>query len=164
MNKHIPQLDWNAYFQKFSEAHGGNPLQYKGRLLFPDGWRYGMNHRGPERAPEGIDEERELMIVYWKLRLASVTKERRELRVALIGLEQSIRVMSQPLQQRIWLEVQSKNEWGQDITNLAPRSCELDLSGLRNRIKELGEDASQCSRILRGKEESLNAKEFARAL
>lgn len=149
MNKHIPQLDWKAYFARFSELHGGNPLQWRGWLVFPDGWRYSASsHAGPEAAPEDEAQAKFLMSVYWKMRLASVTKERRELRMSLVGLEQQMRVMSAPLQQRIHQEKSIQNEYGKELTVKVASACDLDLGELRSRIRELEEDALQCERVL----------------
>lgn len=149
MNKYIPQLDWRAYYRKFSEQHGGNPLQWQGWMLFPDGWRYsGTDHRGPEAPPQSEEHARHLKTIYWKLRLASVSKEHRQLSSALLGLEQSQRVYSAPLQQRITMDQPAKNEFGDDIVRKVPGSKDLDLGDLRARIAWLTEDIEECNKML----------------
>ena len=44
-------VDWRAVWERFKEAHG-DPVPYKGRLLFPDGWTHAAaDLRGPEFPP-----------------------------------------------------------------------------------------------------------------
>lgn len=149
MNKFVPRIDWRATYGRFAELHGGNPLEWRGWLLFPDGWRWSAtSHLGPELGPDGEGQRRELRAVYWKMRLASVNKERRELRAALIGLEQAERVHSVPLQQRVARRTTRKDERGNDVPCRIADSCDLDLEGLRNRIAWLEEDAGRCERIV----------------
>jgi hypothetical protein len=150
MNKHVPQLDWKAYYNRFAEIHGGNPLQWKGWLLFPDGWRYSStSYQGPEMPPQDEEQAKELRLVYWKMRLASVSKERRELRASLVGLEMMERTFSAPLQQRIVRDVPARNEFGDEVTRKVPGACDLDLEGLRGRLGWLEDDVEQCERVIK---------------
>lgn len=63
------RLDWKTYFEKFQEEHG-QPLEYKGRLLFADGWQYSASdYAGPEWPPP--TDERALRLMqrtYWFIR------------------------------------------------------------------------------------------------
>jgi hypothetical protein len=71
------QIDWGAYYLLFKEVHG-DPIEYKGRLVFPDGWSYSKTDvSGPEWAPpEDREQLTDLQLGYWKGRLALVTYER----------------------------------------------------------------------------------------
>src|SRR5437899_1081050 len=74
-------LDWKRWYLRFSEIHGGNPLQWRGRSLFPDGWRYSnSDYSGPELAPRYEAEARELQLVYFRLRLNAVEIECADIR------------------------------------------------------------------------------------
>lgn len=62
-------LDWKAYFDDFCLAHG-DPVEYGGRVLFPDGWTYSLtSYKGPEWQPP-LDPKalRDLQIAYWGVR------------------------------------------------------------------------------------------------
>ena len=64
------RLNWKAYFDAFSEAHGGDPVLNEGRLLFRDGWTYACSsYAGPEWPPETKEDELRLRECYWRRRL-----------------------------------------------------------------------------------------------
>jgi hypothetical protein len=154
LNKFIPRIDWRATYRRFSELHGGNPLEWKGWLLFPDGWRWSAtSYQGPEAAPENELEAKKLTTIYYRMRLVSVRREWRDLRVVLGQLEQSMRSMSDhdgvsPLQMRIVGEKVGRNKWGDEITLRVPASCDLDLDRLRGRVQWLADDAALCERAI----------------
>lgn len=73
------QLDWQGYFRKFCAAHGGNPVTFKGRLLFRDGWQYHMNHEGPEYPPpEEFRLLKSYKSAYWHTLRVLIRKELHE--------------------------------------------------------------------------------------
>ena len=106
MNQHRVNLDWQAYWEAFKAAHGGNPVTYGDHLLFADGWRYAKaNLRGPEYPPPADPAERhDLAIAYWRERLRLVKIERDGLRALVRNLRQTQDQRSAPLQQAsvIW--------------------------------------------------------------
>jgi hypothetical protein len=63
------QYDWKAYFYAFQEEHGQG-LEYKGRLLFQDGWMYSRSdYSGPEyRPPDEPEKLKRLKRAYWLIR------------------------------------------------------------------------------------------------
>lgn len=79
-DRFLPRLNWLKYFRVFCETHGGDPFEFRGWLLFRDGWRYSnRSYRGPELPPSDEFERQRLSAIYWKLRLAAVRREIRML-------------------------------------------------------------------------------------
>jgi len=78
-------LDWRACFASFCVAHGNNPVEHKGRLLFADGWTHSSSsYRGPQwPAPADPVELRELLLAYWRRRLSIVEALRADLQARL---------------------------------------------------------------------------------
>lgn len=71
-------LNWAAYFRRFCEAHG-EPVKYRGRLLFRDGFMYSAHsYSGPEYWPAPEDVER-LQRAYWACRAKMVRVQLKEL-------------------------------------------------------------------------------------
>lgn len=74
------RIDWRHYFREFCALHG-EPILFKGRFLFRDGWRYANDYKGPIWGP--AEDERELaldIIIYHKLRISRLNIMRRQLR------------------------------------------------------------------------------------
>lgn len=92
-------LDWDAYFERFKEVHG-EPVRYRQRLLFQDGWTYSARDKaGPEYPPPTDARElHRLQTAYWLARLNLVTTERNFLRDTLQDLRRLQREHSLPLQ------------------------------------------------------------------
>lgn len=66
------ELDWYAYWLRFRQLHGDNPLEYgDGRLLLPDGWQYADDGERGQEYPPPADERRHqrLQLWYWRRRL-----------------------------------------------------------------------------------------------
>lgn len=147
MNTHdrapLVRLDWRAYFKEFCELHGRDPVSYRGRLLFPDGWTYSSSdYAGPEWPPP--DDPAELLAVqssYWRRRRGIVRRERDELRLAVQSLAEMQRCKSVPLQQVVQMR---DSETNQRVTSRKP----LDLDGLKARLAWLEEDVAECDRHL----------------
>jgi len=138
-----PRIDWRAYFFRFSTEHGGDPVQFEGRLLWADGWGHSAtDYRGPEYPPpEDPVELARLARAYWQERRRMVTAERRLLSARLENLESLQRGRSVALQQRE-LAVDERSGTASVVTG------DLDLSALRGRLAWLGQDAADCERKL----------------
>lgn len=69
------ELDWKAYFIVFCEKHG-EPVKYKGRLLFRDGWGYSASeYEGPEFPPPASLMELDVLTEkYWTIRQKELGK------------------------------------------------------------------------------------------
>ena len=70
------RVDWNEYYRRFSETHGGEPILYGvdedsgkgGMLLFRDGWMYGKTPMGPEVPPASPEDALRKSLTYWRKR------------------------------------------------------------------------------------------------
>lgn len=75
----LPQVrvDWREVWEAFKREHG-EPVQYRGLLLFPDAWTHASaDLRGPEwPPPENPNERRTMMLHYWLIRRKVVKVER----------------------------------------------------------------------------------------
>ena len=64
------EFDWEAYYYSFVEKHG-EPVEFRGKLLFRDGWTYAPDYKGPEWAPPNdLKELRKVQTYYWETRIA----------------------------------------------------------------------------------------------
>lgn len=146
MPQQAVRLDWHAYFECFSAAHGGDPVPYQGRLLFRDGWMYSANDlAGPEwAAPKGRRDLDELVTAYWRSRLAMVEQERDEL-VRLVGnLRAFQETKSAPLQEVL-------EYWDTDQGRRTIERADLDFEALEERVDWLEVDIKECARQLNHK-------------
>lgn len=140
-------LDWRAYFNRFSRAHGGDPVQYRNRLLFRDGWTYSAtDYGGPEWAPpEDLDEKRLFIVAYWTRRRQIVLFERDQLAITLRELRHAQELKSVPLQQAIRYE--ALNVDGKPT--MATAVGDIDFEALQGRLDWLTLDMDQCNQKLR---------------
>lgn len=140
-------LDWRAYFKRFCEQHGGNPVSHGGRLLFGDGWSYSStDYMGPEWSPPtDPDELRVLLTAYWTRRRLIVKAEYDALAKTFDGLKRDAAVRSVPLQQRI--VVQEENAEGKIVVR--QQAIDLDLQAVQLRLEWLRGDVEQCNSKLR---------------
>ena len=113
-------------------------MLHKDKLLWRDGWRYSAtDYRGPEVAPpKDPCERRKLVRGYWLTRLALVNLQRRYLAEQLVGLEETSRSRSAPLQ--AWRP--GRDDKGKRMVLRG----ELDLRAVRDRLDLLRADAEQC--------------------
>lgn len=151
------KLDWKAYYRRFSEAHGGNPIVYKGRQLFRDGWTYSLNdYAGPEWPPPADPKELlTLQKVYYYTLWNRAQNELMALRSrydAIKGLQET---KSVPLQQSV--EVRDNEapvgkqvskhtqDWVPDVFELVIAYLEQEVNTSNEHIQQLKEksDASQ---------------------
>lgn len=133
------QLDWQAYFKRFCEAHGGEPLEYKGRLLFRDGWQYSnSDYAGPEFAPP-IDLAAclALRVTYWRRRREAVALELYELENSYQGLQQLQAKLTAPLQCTIRYE----NDEGKSEL----RTEDINFEMMAERLSWLRSDIQDCN-------------------
>lgn len=135
-------LNWPAYFKAFCKAHGGSPVEYKGRQLFSDGWMYAIkDYAGPEwPAPADPRECRRLVIRYWLTRSKILRRMSRELRNSYDNLKVLQSTKSVPLQ----ATVSYYNEQGQlqkEIKDIEFGMLELEMNlineELNDSLKEL---------------------------
>lgn len=141
------RLDWRGYWLAFLERHGGNPVPYKGVLLFADGWTYSAtDYAGPEWGPPASLEERQaLHEAYWSERLRVVKEEHFGLVKLRESLEQAQGTHSVPLMaRRLHRDENGTVRW---------ISAPLDTAALATRIAWLAQDIAECEEKL--KERSL---------
>ena len=93
------QLDWRAYYYRFVEEHG-QPVPWKNRLLFPDGWTYSnVDYTGPEYPPPTDPEDLlALRVYYWGRKIVELEKKLRKARNEMEALRRLQQQRSVPLQ------------------------------------------------------------------
>lgn len=141
---HALTLDWDAYFDAFKEAHG-EPVRWRGQLLFPDGWRYDGRDKTGEQYPPPTDTAQlhELQTCYWLSRLRLVRAERDWLREMVKGLRALERARGMPL----WRRGAVFDETTGKYANRAER---IDLDEWENgRLAWLEQDVLDCEERLR---------------
>lgn len=136
------RLDWRAYFEQFCLTNG-EPVHYKNRLLFRNGWQYSSTeYEGPEYLPPANTEELDALVLeYWKIRQSSLSALVAKLiheRDTLKKLQQS---RSVPLQQATIAE----DEQGHKRRSYKPVSLEL----LNMRIQWVQVDLEECDTRLK---------------
>ena len=138
----LPKLDWAAYFRKFCELHG-EPVAYRGRLLFRDGYTYSASdYAGPEWAPPSDPAElAALQRAYWQLRLKMVEVELARTKAHVTAVFEAQAVRGAPLQVRV--------SYVDDDGKRREESADVDRQALVERMKWLTSDAIDCERELR---------------
>lgn len=142
INSPIPltEIDWDAYWEHFKAIHGEH-IEYEGKLLFPDGWRYSSTDpSGPEYPPEDEKARRRWIKVYWKQRLSYCVKEQKELSAQYVGLQKLAEVRSAPIFQREY----SLDDNGDLVSEAVP----LDLEMYRGRMEWLIQDMQRCQSVI----------------
>lgn len=142
------KLDWRAYYQRFCEEHG-DPVEWKGRLLFEDGWGYSnVDYAGPEYSPpEDLETLKGLRVTYWKVRAKLISRRLVIVKGRLQALENLSSQKSLPLQGVI---PYYDEETGRKRPRLPsePRSGELDLEKVlgehRQGIANLESELARC--------------------
>ena len=136
------RLDWVSYYAKFKEVHG-EPIRWRGRLIFPDGWQYSATDvQGPEWPPPDDDELLlEQMRAYWTTRLIMVRAERDVLRSAVREIKSLQSAKSAPLQHQVLLE--SESEDGTLSRSLV--RTDVDVGSIESgRLAWLEQDVADC--------------------
>lgn len=131
--------DWAAYFKKFCEVHG-EPVPFRGRLLFRDGFMYSASdYSGPEWFPDAAEVE-ELARQYWSIRLKIVRAKAVELTAEAKNLVSDQYGRSVPLQTR--------SSYVDDDGKRIHIAADVDRAAVVERIKWLVEDAKECEQML----------------
>lgn len=139
------KLDWATYFQRFCEAHGGNPVEIGGKLVLPDGWSYSCtSHKGPEWPPPQDPVARAALIAaYWAERKGIVGDELRLLKETRRGIKELLVARDQPVVKVVgrqeMVDGKVKQHWDRSDLNLD----EIDL-----RIKWLEDDVAHADQML----------------
>jgi hypothetical protein len=120
------ELDWDAYYLKFKEVHG-DPVLFKGRLLFGDGWTYSSSDTsGPEYPPNKDSKQRiKDQLVYWGIRKHKVKVELQLLQNVVAELKELQVTHSIPLQQKRITFDEDKKQHIIDATDVDVQSIEL---------------------------------------
>ncbi len=131
------ELDWPAYYEEFKRAHG-DPIQWKGRLLFRDGWSYSLSdYKGPEYKPPTGQRLEDLKLIYWRIYAVLVTRELTQLEATIEGLRYFQTQRDVPLQRR---EIRWDHE--SQVASLLVR--DLDLDDFAGRLGELKAMRDEC--------------------
>lgn len=139
------QLDWIAYYETFKQVHG-DPVQWKGRLLFRDGWGYSLNdYKGPEYNPPTNEERlKELMLIYWRIYSVLVTRELQRLEATIEGLRYFQTQKSAPLQWRDTHDWDRKSGGPLEARAALDTSRDVDLNDFDGRLGELRAMRDEC--------------------
>jgi hypothetical protein len=158
----VVEIDWQAYFEGFCQVHGqpvaepgDSPTSEMARLIFPDGWTYGLDYSGPETPPPANPLTlRALLIRYWELQKRHVLRELPERSRQADYLEDLARTHSSTLMTRT-LAVDDKGgrRWERGPLDIGPirgrlawleselKKCDLKLKELRDGTTENTADA-----------------------
>lgn len=132
------KLDWRAYFRRFCQEHGGNPVDLGDKIVLPDGWSYSRTrYEGPEWPPPPEPQLSALMTRYWTERRGIVSQELKHLTFARTDLRDAMAARSAPLIRRAGVKDEATGErrW---------QSEELTLDAIDERIKWLVDDVALC--------------------
>ncbi len=144
-------LDWHAYYKSFLQEHY-DPVEWRGRLLFADGWMYSaFDHAGPEYPPpEDPAELKGLQVAYWRLRREVVQAQAQALQIKLRAVEglQQGKSLPLPLRYRIPNEVVgATRRLLDDEGNAIIKS--LDITAHKERLVALWQDVEDCDNQLK---------------
>lgn len=149
-------MNWRDYWNRFRETHG-DPVPYKGRLLFADGWMYSAtDYRGPEWAPpEDEGELRKLQLHYWLVRRRIVDLEHRQLWTVIKQIKETRASRSAPVR------AETTTFAADDQGKMKMTRQEVDeVQWERTRLKWLKDDISNCERMIeRIKENKVGVEE-----
>lgn len=123
------RLDWRAYWESFKAKHSkdGEPIPFGDRILFPDGWMYAYDYRGPEWPPD--HRELQLRRLYQLVKRREVRIQMRAVAAALDSLRQLQTVKDAPLMRSEF--------YIDDDGKPARRSLPVDLDELTARLRWL---------------------------
>jgi hypothetical protein len=136
------ELDWKAYWEHFKAVHGEH-VEYEGKLLFPDGWRYSAtDYSGPEYPPDGEQERQRWIVIYWQTRLSYCRQELVYVNDLYVRMKQLAAARSAPLFQFGEVKI------GDDGLLTQEESVPLDLESLEGRIGWLKEDINRARKMV----------------
>lgn len=132
------KLDWHAYFQGFCEQHG-KPVNWRGRLLFPDGWTYSRTeYRGPEwPPPEDEVELAEMRKDYWQLRVQKAEDDLKEVRRLYENLKEQQEVRSAPLKYGTRFYDEESQGFRRGVSD-------VNLPAIRDEVTLLEQEVEEC--------------------
>lgn len=135
------QFNWQKYFEAFQEEHGQG-LEYKGRLLFQDGWMYSRtDHSGPEYAPPQDPEKlAKLQRAYWLIRWNIARAELIAVNTAYLALKEAARIRSAP----IYVTTFMRDEQGKMTKDVGP----VDFGVFEGRLEYCLEEFATCEAML----------------
>jgi hypothetical protein len=130
------RLDWRAYFAKFCEEHG-EPVNYRGRLLFRDGYMYSAtNHAGPEYSPPAGEELLRLQRDYWSLRRKMIQEQIDDLTYVAESVFQ--------MQAGRSVKLQQTNVYKDDEGKVKIEVGDVDRVAMLERMRWLVAEAKEC--------------------
>lgn len=129
-------LDWKAYFLEFCKLHH-EPVEYRGRLIFRDGWSYSnQSYEGPETQPPADPNELDqLVVTYWTLRKGQCEKILGKLLTELNELGRVQNEHSLPLMQVTLVK---------DKDEVRKGAIRMDLDPLNDKIRWVTIDIREC--------------------
>lgn len=145
-------IDWKSYYQAFCEKHGGDPVEYNGRLLFSDGWQYHLTDNiGPEWMPPDDPESlRNLKVAYWSIRKRICLDEFNWLKSILETYRKAQDFRSAPLQHKFIDSV--TDEDGRSRRTI--KTDTLDLKPYEEKLRWYKRDMAICEQHLKDMEPS----------
>lgn len=137
----VVRLDWRAYFAKFCEEHG-EPVNYRGRLLFRDGYMYSAtNHAGPEYSPPVGEALSQLQSEYWTLRRRMIQEQIDDLTYVAESVFQ--------MQAGRSVKLQQVTSYKDDEGRVKVEIGDVDREALVERMKWLVAEAKSADEMLR---------------
>lgn len=146
------RLDWRAYFQGFCEQHG-KPVNWKGRLLFPDGWTYSRTeYKGPEwPPPKDKVELAEMREEYWQLRLQKAEDDLKEVKRLYENLKEQQESRSAPLKY-------GTRYYDEENQGYRRGTADVSLPAVQDEVTILEEELKECQRQLTTASERVRPK------
>lgn len=146
------KLDWRSYFEGFCELHG-KPVDYKGRLLFPDGWTYSRTeHQGPEYPPPTDKRHlQELKRDYWQARMDKSELDLKDAERLLGTLTGQQQMRSAPLKTGVRVFDEESGRYRRGVSDVS-------LPSLREEVESMREEVQECQRQLKTVGRSIPAK------
>jgi hypothetical protein len=130
-------VDWRAYFHEFTKVHG-EPILFRGKLLFRDGWQYAQDYKGPEWGPpEEPKELAKLVSLYYKHRLAILTRKQHDLKELLHDFEQAQSIRKIPLYHKVIVV----DDEGRRMRQSQP----IAIKEWQDQVKWLDRDMQECN-------------------
>ena len=142
-------LSWKAYFFQFVERHG-DPVLYEpdggsdqeGFLIFPDGWRYAIDYRGPEfEPPNDLRMLKDLQETYWRLRRGKLQRELDGIQQQIKWVERRQELTDIPLQQIVYYRSQP-GDGGPYV--MKSQTQDLNLVDIKYRAEDLSILIQEC--------------------
>lgn len=138
------RFDWKAYFNSFCDMHGLFPMEWKGRLLFPDGWTYSISSEsGPEYPPPSTELALlELKRQYWILRKQITASELKFRQQALVDVKHAMETHTATLF-HTWTTFNS------ELKTKETHSEAIDIAAMERGVFEIQKDLDECIDMLR---------------